>query len=129
MELGSVHGGYVQLFYNYKCDTYCLNIFPYVRMQEYFGGQKLQSNAPRASVRETELGLEYQFNRALELTVAYSWTQRTSGESATLPVGHLRPFRLAGLVHPDSLSAPNRQLDKIPTPVEFLARDDRRDLA
>jgi hypothetical protein len=86
VELGSVHGGYVQLYYNYKCDTYCQSIFPYVRTQEYFGGQKLQDNAPRASTRETELGLEYQFNRALELTVAYAWTQRTSGESDTLPV-------------------------------------------
>jgi hypothetical protein len=85
VELGSVHGGYVQLYYNYKCDTYCLNVFPYVRMQEYFGGQKPLSNAPRGSVRETELGLEYQFNRSLELTVAYTWTQRTSGESATIP--------------------------------------------
>jgi hypothetical protein len=87
VELGSLHGGYVQLFYNYKCDTYCQSIFPYVRMQEYFGGRKLDENAPRYSVRETELGLEYQFNRSLELTVAYSWTQRTSNESATLPVG------------------------------------------
>ena len=86
VELGSSHGGYVQLFYNYKCDAYCQNIFPYVRMQEYFGGSKLQSNAPRSSVRETELGIEYQFNRALELTVAYSWTQRTSGDSASLPI-------------------------------------------
>jgi hypothetical protein len=86
VELGSLHGGYVQLFYNYQCDTYCQNILPYVRMQEYFGAQKLQSNAAQQSVRETELGLEYQFNRAIELTVAYSWTQRTSGDSATLPV-------------------------------------------
>lgn len=86
VELGSSHGGYAQLYYNYKCDTYCLNIIPYVRAQEYFGGSKLQSNAPRSSVRETELGIEYQFNRALELTVAYSWSQRTSLESTTLPV-------------------------------------------
>lgn len=86
IELGSLRGGYIQLFYNYKCDTYCQNIFPYVRMQEYFGGRKLEDNAPRYSVRETELGIEYQFNRAIELTVAYSWSQRTSGESATLPI-------------------------------------------
>ena len=85
IELGSVHGGYVQLFYNYKCDTYCQSIFPYIRMQEYFGGMKLQDNVPRASVRETELGLEYQFNRAVELTVAYSWTQRTSTDSSFSP--------------------------------------------
>ncbi|MDN5940813.1 MAG: OprO/OprP family phosphate-selective porin [Nitrospira sp.] len=86
VELGSLRGGYVQLFYNYKCDTYCQNIFPFVRMQEYFGGRKFEDNAPRYSVRETELGLEYQFNRALELTVSYSWSQRTSGDSATLPI-------------------------------------------
>ena len=86
VELGSLHGGYVQLFYNYKCDTYCQNIFPYVRIQEYFGGRKLEENAPRYSVRETELGFEYQFNRALEFTVAYSWSQRTSESSANLPI-------------------------------------------
>jgi hypothetical protein len=86
VELGSLHGGYVQVFYNYKCESYCQSIFPYLRMQEYFGGRKLDANAPRNSVRETELGIEYQFNRALELTVAYSWTQRTSSNSGTLPV-------------------------------------------
>jgi len=85
VELGSVHGGYVQLYYNYKCDTYCQSIFPYVRTQEYFGGLKLQDNAPRSSTRETEVGLQYQFIRALQLTVAYAWTQRTSGDSSTLP--------------------------------------------
>lgn len=85
VELGSLRGGYVQLYYNYKCDTYCQNIFPYVRMQEYFGGRKLEDNAPRYSVRETELGLEYQFNRALEFTVAYSWSQRTSSDSSFSP--------------------------------------------
>ena len=85
VELGSLRGGYIQLFYNYQCDTYCLSIFPYVRWQEYFGGKKFEDNAPRYSVRETELGLEYQFNAALELTVAYSWTQRTSDDPAMLP--------------------------------------------
>jgi hypothetical protein len=92
VELGSLHGGYVQLFYNYKCDTYCQSIFPYLRMQEYFGAQKLQSNAPQNSVRETELGLEYQFNRSLELTVAYSWTQRTSGDPSFNPAACTSPI-------------------------------------
>jgi hypothetical protein len=86
VELGSLRGGYVQLYYNYKCDTYCLNIFPYIRMQEYFGGLKLASNSPQQSVREAELGIEYQLNRSLEFTIAYSWTQRTSADSATLPL-------------------------------------------
>jgi hypothetical protein len=92
VELGSLRGGYVQLFYNYKCDTYCQSIFPYVRWQEYFGGRKLDDNAPRYSVRETELGLEYQFNRSLELTVAYSWTQRTSSNSSFNPTSCTDPF-------------------------------------
>lgn len=94
VELGSLRGGYVQLFYNYKCDTYCQNIFPYVRMQEYFGGRKLDDNAPRHSVRETELGIEYQFNRALELTVAYAWSQRTSSDSSFSPAACVDPFAL-----------------------------------
>ena len=94
VELGSMHGGYVQLFYNYKCDTYCQSIFPYLRMQEYFGSNKLQSNTPRNSVRETELGLEYQFNRALELTVAYSWTQRTSADSSFNPAACTDPLAI-----------------------------------
>lgn len=85
VTLGSLHGGYLQLHYNYKCDTYCQSVFPYVRWQEYFGGKKFEQNAPRYSVREVELGLEYQFNAALELTVAYSWVQRTSDDPSMLP--------------------------------------------
>jgi Phosphate-selective porin O and P len=84
--LGSVHGGYIQAYYNYQCDTYCQRIIPFFRVQEYFGGRKSEANAPRNSVREWELGLEYQFNRAVELTVMYAWTQRTSSDSATLPI-------------------------------------------
>jgi hypothetical protein len=85
VELGSLRGGYLQLYYNYRCDTYCVSVFPYVRWQEYFGAKKFENNSPRYSVRETELGLEYQFNAALELTVAYSWVQRTSDDPSALP--------------------------------------------
>ncbi|MBA5866273.1 MAG: porin [Nitrospira sp. CR1.3] len=83
---GSLRGGYLQLYYNYRCDTYCQSILPFVRVQEYFGGRKAEDNAPRNSVRELELGLEYQFNRALELTVLYSWTQRNSPNAEYIPV-------------------------------------------
>ena len=86
VQLGSIRGGYAQLFYNYQCDTYCQRIFPFVRVQEYFGGKKHEANAPRNSVREWELGFEYQFNRALELTVMYTWTQRTSADAGLFPV-------------------------------------------
>lgn len=86
VQLGTIRGGYVQVFYNYQCDMYCQRILPFVRVQEYFGGKKHEANAPRNSVREWEVGLEYQFNRALELTVMYAWTQRTSADASLLPV-------------------------------------------
>jgi len=58
------------------------NFMPYVRWQQYYGGKKNRTNSPFNVVRETELGLEYQFNRALELTVAYSWMKRTDTQTA-----------------------------------------------
>lgn len=82
---GNVRGGYVQLFYHYKCDTFCLSVFPYVRYQEYFGGKKFEANSPRNSVRELELGIEYQLNKALEFTVAGTFTSRNTSESQFLP--------------------------------------------
>ena len=83
---GSLRGGYLQAYYNYICDTWCVSVFPYVRYQEYFGGKKFEANAPRYSVRELEMGIEYQFNKALELTVAGSFTQRNSANSQFNPV-------------------------------------------
>lgn len=85
--LGSVRGGYMQVYYNYQCDTYCQRILPFLRVQEYFGGRKAELNAPKNSVREWEVGLEYQFNRALEFTVMYTWTQRNSSEANFVPTG------------------------------------------
>lgn len=86
--LGSLRGGYVQVFYKYQCDTFCQNIVPFFRVQEYFGGRKSELNAPRNSVREWELGVEYQLNRAIEFTVSYSWTQRNTPNSTFFPAGN-----------------------------------------
>ena len=85
--LANVHDGYAQVFYHYQCDTFCQSIYPFFRVQEYYGGRKFEANSPRNSVREWELGLEYQFNRAVELTVSYSWTQRNTSDSGFIPVG------------------------------------------
>lgn len=82
IDQSDLYGGYVQAMYNYKCTTYCLNVFPFVRYQEYYGGKKHEANAPRNVVRELELGLEYQFNKALELVGTYSFTNRTSSSAA-----------------------------------------------
>jgi len=60
-------------------------MMPFIRYQEYYGGKKHEANAPRNTVREAELGLEYRINKALELTLMYTWTQRTSADSSTFP--------------------------------------------
>jgi Phosphate-selective porin O and P len=89
VEEGSVQGGYVQAMYKWD------NMMPYVRWQEYYGGRKNVTNSPFQVVHETELGLEYQFNPALELTVAYAWMKR-SGVAApyTIEDGQLVRFQL-----------------------------------
>jgi hypothetical protein len=89
VEEGSVQGGYVQAMYKWD------NMMPYVRWQEYYGGRKNVQNSPFQVVHETELGLEYQFSPALELTVAYAWMKR-SGVSApnTIQDGELVRFQL-----------------------------------
>lgn len=84
---GTLKGGYLQFFYRYQCDAWCQSVIPFVRVQEYFGGRKAELNSPRNSVREWELGLEYQFNRALEFTVMYTWTQRNSPDANYVPAG------------------------------------------
>lgn len=85
--LGKLSGGYMQVYYRYQCDTYCQSIYPFLRVQEYYGGRKAELNAPRNTVREWELGLEYQFNRALEFTVMYTWTQRNTPDATFSPAG------------------------------------------
>jgi phosphate-selective porin len=76
VEEASLQGGYVQAMYKWE------NIMPYVRWQQYYGGRKNVTNSPDNSVKETELGVEYQFNKALELTVAYAWMDRTDNSTA-----------------------------------------------
>jgi Phosphate-selective porin O and P len=71
VQEGYLQGGYVQAMYKWD------NVMPYIRWQEYNGGKKNRVNSPYNVVREAEIGVEYQFNKALELTVAYAWMKRT----------------------------------------------------
>jgi hypothetical protein len=80
VEEGSLQGGYVQAMYKWD------NIMPYIRWQQYYGGRKNVTNSPFNVVRETEVGVEYQFNRALELTVAYAWMKRTDTQTFPYPI-------------------------------------------
>jgi hypothetical protein len=90
VEEGSLQGGYVQAMYKWE------NMIPYIRWQEYNGGKKNRTNSPFNVVRETEVGLEYQVNKALEVTVAYSWMKRTDTINAPYAIhdGQLIRFQL-----------------------------------
>ena len=90
VEEGSLQGGYVQAMYKWD------NIMPYIRWQQYYGGRKNVTNSPFNVVRETEVGVEYQFNKALELTVAYGWMKRTDTQTFPYPIhdGQLVRFQL-----------------------------------
>jgi hypothetical protein len=72
-----LHGGYAQIMY--KIDGVLgVSLIPYARGTLYEGGKKFETNAPRYSVRELELGAEWQFSKNMELTVAYMASDRTS---------------------------------------------------
>jgi hypothetical protein len=90
VQEGYLQGGYIQAMYKWD------NIMPYIRWQEYNGGKKNRTNSPFNVVRETEVGVEYQFNKALELTVAYSWMKRTDTITAPYAIhdGQVIRFQL-----------------------------------
>ncbi|HEX8700730.1 MAG TPA: porin [Myxococcaceae bacterium] len=84
-----LHGGYAQLMY--KIDGVLgVSLIPYARGSLYEGGKKFETNAPRYSVRELELGAEWQFTKTLELTGAYVIADRTSSRAPyTQQQGHI----------------------------------------
>jgi hypothetical protein len=79
IERQKLEGGYVQAMYKID-DVFGTKgtMFPYVKWQTYNGAWKAAANAPRVQVDEVEAGVEYQINKALELTVAYSTMSRTN---------------------------------------------------
>lgn len=90
VQEGYLQGGYVQAMYKWD------NVTPYIRWQEYNGGKKNRTNSPFNIVWETEVGVEYQFSKALELTVAYSWMKRTDTVTAPYAIhdGQVVRFQL-----------------------------------
>ncbi|NOU09049.1 MAG: porin [Nitrospira sp.] len=81
VEEGDIQGGYVQGMYKWDVNNWT-TLTPYVRYQEYSGGKKHRTNAPFNVVREWEVGLEWQFTRSLEFTIAYARSRRTDTQTA-----------------------------------------------
>jgi hypothetical protein len=78
IDTRSLRGGYAQLFYKIDDVLGTISLIPFVRGTYYEGGKKFETNAPRYDVREVEMGIEWQLIKALELTLAYTVTDRTS---------------------------------------------------
>lgn len=73
----SLYGGYAMVMYRYvTCDHG--EFWPFARYNYYQGGYKSERNAPYSHIEEWELGLEWQFNKSLELVTMYTFTDRTN---------------------------------------------------
>lgn len=72
-----ITGGYAMTMY--RCETATMGtLFPFVRYQYYNGGSKSEYNAPHALVNEWDSGVEWQINPQMELTMEYTFANRTN---------------------------------------------------
>ena len=73
----ALEGGYAMVLYRHLTPCHG-TLFPFARYVHYRGGYKPERNAPFSRIDEWELGLEWQFNPQMELTCAYTFTDRTN---------------------------------------------------
>lgn len=76
ISVAALNGGYIQAMYRVESPLGILT--PFVRWQYFDGAMKFERNAPRTSVSETELGIEWQIRPEVELTTMYVLTDRTN---------------------------------------------------
>ena len=74
IETQSLHGGYLLL--NYRVRYQQQQFFPFVRAQYYDGGKKHERDARSYTVREAELGVEWQPLPSFELVAMYTFSSR-----------------------------------------------------
>lgn len=74
IETKNLHGGFVTLSYKQNIKSHIL--FPFVRYQYYEGGKKHERDARSYTVKELELGLEWQPFPAFELVAMYTISNR-----------------------------------------------------
>lgn len=95
IENRGLQGGYGQFMYMTKFHGHTLT--PYVKAGYYNGGKKHELDARRYLVREQEFGLEWQPNPYIELTTAYTHSDRTFEDHQRLDnrqKGNLMRFQL-----------------------------------
>ncbi len=74
IETQKLHGGYVTLNYMIKFKNQVL--FPFVRGQYYDGGKKHERDARSYTVKEFEVGLEWQPHKTFEFVAMYTISDR-----------------------------------------------------
>jgi hypothetical protein len=82
IEVRNLRGGYATLYGRIKSKTKKdMFFFPYTRVQQYKGGKKHELDARSHSVKEIEMGVEWQMNRFFEFTAAYTISRRRFEDS------------------------------------------------
>lgn len=76
---GINEGGYLELMYMQKIKK--MTLTPYARGQYFMGGKKPEFDSRRYVVKELEMGLEFQIIKYLELTLAYTISDRVASDS------------------------------------------------
>ncbi|MCB2377596.1 OprO/OprP family phosphate-selective porin [Hymenobacter sp. BT635] len=74
IETQRLHGGYLLL--NYRLRYQQQQFYPFVRVQYYDGGKKHERDARSYTVREAELGVEWQPVPSFELVTMYTFSSR-----------------------------------------------------
>lgn len=74
IESQKLHGGYITL--NYKTNYKNHLLYPFVRGHYYDGGKKHEKDARSYTVKEAELGIEWQPNKHFELVAMYTISNR-----------------------------------------------------
>lgn len=83
-----LRGGYVQTMYMVKLKNGHV-LIPFLKGQYYKGGKKHETDARSYLVREAEGGVEWQINKALELTALYAYADRRYEDLATRGTRHI----------------------------------------
>ena len=80
IEVQDIKGGYVMI--NYKLNLDKTVIFPFARYHYYEGGKKQEKDARSYTVKEFEVGVEWQPNKSLEFTAMYTISDRRFEDGA-----------------------------------------------
>jgi hypothetical protein len=83
-----LHGGYAMVMWKFGA-TAVGDIIPYVRAWNYEGGKKHETDAVGYSIKEIEAGIEWLPWKALELTAAFDYGERTNPKTFKQVTGHL----------------------------------------